>query len=91
MTYDFHGDWEDYLGYNAPLYSSKPSDEATVSHAVEYWLNEGAKAEKINLGLAAYGRSFLFDTKPVVNEKSVETGEAGRVRNLLKKNKLKTF
>ena len=79
MTYDFHGPWDDFIGHNTPLKSSNSSDKATVSYAVEYWLNKGAQSNKINLGIATYGRSFLYDTKPSINEISKSSGKAGRV------------
>lgn len=55
MTYDYHGAWESRTGYNAPLYAS---DGLSVSDTVDAYLNAGAAPEKLNLGLAFYGRGW---------------------------------
>lgn len=55
-------------GHNAPLLS-RPEDygpftnySASVYDTVEHYLSEGAPAEKVVLGMPAYGRGFhLFD------------------------------
>ncbi|XP_061191471.1 chitinase-3-like protein 1 [Saccostrea echinata] len=62
MTYDLRGGWEKFTGFNAPLYKSSAdtSNEFNVDFAVDYWLNKGAPAEKLVLGLATYGRSFTL-------------------------------
>lgn len=55
MTYDYHGSWESSTGHNAPLYAA---DGLSVSDTVEAYLNAGAVPEKLNLGLAFYGRGW---------------------------------
>jgi len=79
MSYDFHGSWDNFLGFNAPLYGN--DHEQTVDSAVKYWISNGASADKINLGMGTYGRSFtLADpsaTKP--NSGASGAGQAGRV------------
>lgn len=65
MTYDLHGPWESKTGHNAPLYVG-PHDltptqkQLNVNSSVSYWLQRGAPAAKINLGVAFYGRSFTL-------------------------------
>ncbi|GAB6027330.1 Chitinase 2 [Chamberlinius hualienensis] len=64
MAYDFHGTWESFTGHNAPL---RPRPEETsyqqmmnVEFAANYWLQLGAPAEKINLGMPTYGHNFAL-------------------------------
>ncbi|XP_076166262.1 chitotriosidase-1-like [Ptiloglossa arizonensis] len=64
MTYDFNGSWNNYVGFNAPLYASSrdigAAAKLNVDAAVRYWLSLGAPADKINLGIPSYGRSFTL-------------------------------
>ncbi|XP_076164931.1 chitinase-3-like protein 1 [Ptiloglossa arizonensis] len=70
MTYDYNGSWDNFVGINAPLYASSKdtgnSAELNVNASVRYWLSQGASAEKIVLGVPAYGRSFTL-VNPVNN------------------------
>ncbi|XP_055531988.1 acidic mammalian chitinase-like [Wyeomyia smithii] len=69
MEYDFHGSYDGVTGFNAPLYAGSNDITATqkelnVESSVKYWLAQGAPANKLNLGMALYGRTFtLKDTK----------------------------
>lgn len=63
MTYDFHGPWgggEDAVtNHLAPLYAPKQGNPLFCgSAAVQYYLEQGVRAEKIILGLPFYGRSY---------------------------------
>ncbi len=80
MAYDFHGSWEKFLGFNAPLYAN---DQFNVDFSVNYWLSKGAPGDKINLGLGTYGRSFTLANQEATspNSGSSGAGEAGRVIN----------
>ncbi|XP_076235084.1 chitinase-3-like protein 1 [Calliopsis andreniformis] len=64
MAYDFNGSWNNFVGLNAPLYSSsrESGDQAKLNanSAVRYWLSQGAAANKIILGVPSYGRSFTL-------------------------------
>ncbi|XP_015914102.1 chitinase-3-like protein 1 [Parasteatoda tepidariorum] len=64
MAYDFHGGWDKLTGHNAPLYllpnDSEDNKKLNVDFAVKYWLEKGAPAEKLILGLPFYGRSFTL-------------------------------
>lgn len=58
MAYDFHGPWDAYADFNAPLYA--PSDgppryRASVDDGVSAWLARGVPAEKLVLGMPLYG------------------------------------
>jgi chitinase len=75
-----HGSWESFLGFNAPLYAN---DQLNVDFAVKYWLAKGASADKINLGLGTYGRSYTV-ANPAANTPNSGAsgpGQAGRVTN----------
>lgn len=62
-TYDYHGHLDDKTGHNAPMFA-RPDETSideiglNVNFSINYWIENGAPPEKINLGLAAFGRSF---------------------------------
>ncbi len=69
MSYDFHGPWQGdadvVTNFNAPLYavSNDPTGEPyhakyNVSWAIDTYLEKGVPPEKLNMGLAFYGRGF---------------------------------
>lgn len=65
MTYDFHGAFETFVGHHAPLYASHldQTDEQkslNVHAGIQHWLDGGADASKINLGIGMYGRGFTL-------------------------------
>ncbi|KAK2497789.1 hypothetical protein MC885_017827, partial [Smutsia gigantea] len=64
MAYDFHGSWEKTTGHNSPLYrrqgESGAAAESNVDFAVQQWLQKGAPASKLILGMPTYGRSFTL-------------------------------
>lgn len=65
MAYDLHGPWESVTGHNAPLFagpndSTELKQQLNVLASVSFWLSQGAPAEKLNLGVAFYGRSFTL-------------------------------
>ncbi|MBW7572017.1 glycoside hydrolase family 18 protein [Caproiciproducens faecalis] len=58
MTYDFHGSWEAYTDFNAPLYpcaGQSPLEKSSVDAAVQSWLNHGFPAGKLIMGVPFYG------------------------------------
>ena len=64
MTYDFHGQWENEVGHNSPLY---PLDSATgfqkrltVDYSANEWVRQGAPKEKLIIGMPVYGRTFTL-------------------------------
>ncbi|XP_043855907.1 chitotriosidase-1 isoform X2 [Dromiciops gliroides] len=66
LTYDFHGTWERTTGHNSPLYRRQAEKggaaEANIDFAVNYWLEKGAPASKVILGMPTYGRSFTLSS-----------------------------
>lgn len=63
MTYDFHGSYDGKTGQNSPLYASSKDSEwerqnSNCDASISNWLNSGAEAGKVNIGLGFYGHSF---------------------------------
>ncbi|XP_020909717.1 chitotriosidase-1 [Exaiptasia diaphana] len=57
MAYDLRGKWESNTGHHTALVGP-PGEILTVNFAVQYWIDKGAPASKIALGLGTYGRAF---------------------------------
>ncbi len=58
MTYDFHGSWDTYTDFNAPLYNNSdpsPQYKESVDQAVNAYLKAGFPANKIIMGVPFYG------------------------------------
>ena len=70
MTYDFHGGWENVIGHHSPFTSdgnhpNDPTNTWNVKTSVDYWIEKGCPANKLTLGLGAYGRVFKATTSEV--------------------------
>jgi chitinase len=57
MTYDLHGSWDSTTGPHTALQSS---DNLTMEHAIQLYMDAGVPAAKIVVGLAAYGRTWTL-------------------------------
>ncbi len=58
MTYDFHGSWDGYTDFNAPLYTNSDTSQQykdSVDQSVKAWLGAGFPAKKIIMGVPFYG------------------------------------
>ncbi|TMW44839.1 hypothetical protein DOY81_010073 [Sarcophaga bullata] len=71
MTYDFATSWDGKLGFNAPLMGQ---GENNVKSAINYWLQQGAPAKKLILGLAFYGRTFALSNLQQITVGAPSTG-----------------
>lgn len=65
MTYDMHGSWDPYTGFNSPLYSGAKDvtdlqQQLNVNASIHYWIELGAPKEKIVMGIPSYGRTFTL-------------------------------
>nr|QDA39873.1 chitinase 5 [Phenacoccus solenopsis] len=64
ITYDIHGYWEERTGLVAPFTSQPGDDEndetSNVQAAMETWMNHGAPANKLVLGIPSFGRTFVL-------------------------------
>ncbi len=58
MTYDYHGEWTDHAGHNAPLFSCEGDACGSVDATFQYALMRKVPREKLVLGIPFYGRSF---------------------------------
>ncbi|KAG5306552.1 CHIT2 chitinase, partial [Acromyrmex insinuator] len=80
MAYDYHGAWNKQVLPNSPLRSK---DRLDVEHTITYLLQQGAPPEKLVLGLAMYGRTFVLTTVPETSKinpiglPSLDTGFKG--------------
>lgn len=81
MTYDFHGHWDKQTGHVAPLYyyPGDTYDYFNANFSLHYWMEKGAPASKLIMGMPLYGQSFsLADaSNRGLNSKSYGPGEAG--------------
>ena len=63
MTYDFYGAWDPITGHNAPVYAQEKGDPSfSVTAAFKLYRGFGIPANKINVGIAFYGRSYAGAT-----------------------------
>ncbi|XP_043572169.1 acidic mammalian chitinase-like [Chiloscyllium plagiosum] len=84
MTYDFFGPWSHFTGENSPLYPLPNSQSAlnlelNVNYAMNYWKDNGAPAEKLNVGFPTYGHTFrLTSSDTGVGAPASGAGPAGQ-------------
>lgn len=68
MCYDFSGPWVKNAGHQSqlrdPAYANNPSAGLSCQSAVAYYRSRNVPAQKIVIGIPAYGRSFLGASKP---------------------------
>lgn len=65
MGYDLHGPWDKYADFNAPLYNtqeSSPQYSISVNDSVRNYLNAGAPASKLVMGMPFYGYKYTLIT-----------------------------
>ncbi|XP_078034878.1 endochitinase-like [Augochlora pura] len=66
MTYDFNGYWNGYTGMNSPIYASERDAhdsydwQLNINASIHYWLDQGAPAHKLILGVPFYGITFTL-------------------------------
>ncbi|XP_076042458.1 putative chitinase 10 isoform X2 [Oratosquilla oratoria] len=82
MTYDYHGHWDKKTGHVAPMYEH-PNDtvpEFNTNYTIHYWLQKGADAKKLVMGMPLYGQAFQLGWKSEskgLNEHAPMKGVAG--------------
>lgn len=62
MTYDYHGSWESVTGHVSPLYgdSKDKYPQYNVDFAMQALVKNGAKKEKLIVGVPFYGQTFTL-------------------------------
>ncbi|KAI3396840.1 hypothetical protein diail_11611 [Diaporthe ilicicola] len=72
MNYDIYGGWSTTAGPNAPLDSAcdARNNQGSGKLGVQAWIDAGVPADKIVLGLAAYGHGFRVDEMSAMNGSS---------------------
>ena len=84
MTYDFHGQWEDAVGHNSPLFplnsATGVQKKLTVDFAAKEWARQGAPLEKLIIGMPVYGRTFKLADKQKfdIGAETLGGGKAGK-------------
>ncbi|RYP23097.1 hypothetical protein DL765_001352 [Monosporascus sp. GIB2] len=61
MSYDYAGSWSDVSGHTANLFDNSENPKSTpfsTDSAVQYYLEQGIRPDKVLLGLPLYGRAF---------------------------------
>lgn len=61
MNYDVYGTWSSVVGPNAPIKDCAADPQGSAITAVKAWMDIGFPADKLVLGVAAYGHSFDVD------------------------------
>jgi chitinase len=76
MTYDFHGIWEQYTNFNAPLYHSNlvPTDES-VDSGINAWITAGFPKNKMVMGVPFYG--YIYKAVADANDGLYQTYSGG--------------
>ncbi|XP_069489158.1 chitinase-3-like protein 1 isoform X2 [Ambystoma mexicanum] len=64
LAYDLHGFWQDRTGHGSPLYGDRAETESmpynSVDATMRYWRDSGAPADKLIMGIAAFGQTFTL-------------------------------
>lgn len=58
MTYDYHGEWSDHSGHNAPLYEPSWDSCGSLDETFAYARSRQVPLEKLLVGVPFFGRSF---------------------------------
>ncbi|KAF4126228.1 chitinase [Geosmithia morbida] len=61
MAYDFAGSWDQVSAHQANLYPNQKQPAATpfsITGAVDYYLGQGIRPDKMVIGMPLYGRAF---------------------------------
>ncbi|XP_033734771.1 chitotriosidase-1-like [Pecten maximus] len=68
MTFDMHGYWDEFTGHHSQLkplsWESGPDGNLNLDWVGRYWHMRGVDKEKINIGVATYGRGFELSYAP---------------------------
>lgn len=74
MTYDFHGSWDSYTDFNAPLYDNgdiSPQYKGSTDSGITAWIKAGLPAKQIVMGVPFYG--YIYKAAADVNHGLYQT------------------
>ncbi|NMM48129.1 glycosyl hydrolase family 18 protein [Marinigracilibium pacificum] len=74
MTYDFNGGWSNIAGHNAPLYDYSGAEYAnfSIDAAAQAMKATNIPLNKINIGMAFYGRGVVTNGPAALNAPTVK-------------------
>ncbi|CAL8109498.1 unnamed protein product [Orchesella dallaii] len=75
-AFDFAGAWNELANHHAPLKDKE--GHRSVQEAIQFYLDGGAKPEKIVLGIPFYGRTFLLKEDPPLQGDVMNTSGLGK-------------
>jgi len=82
MTYDYHGHWDKKTGHVAPMYAHPEDDYDyfNTDFTMKYWMENGAPANKLVMGMPLYGQAFTLNdqSKAGLNAQANQKGQAGQ-------------
>lgn len=94
MTYDFHGDWEQVVGHNSPLYplnsATAYQKKLTLDFSAAEWVKQGASKENLVIGLPTYGRTFTL-ANPNLTDIDAPAAHGGRPGQFTKESGFLSF
>ncbi|BFZ03001.1 hypothetical protein BsWGS_06040 [Bradybaena similaris] len=78
MTYDYHGLWENTTNAASPT-NAPDGDPLCLTATLNYYLENGASREKINVGLSLFGRSWTLSRSgdTAIGSPAIAGGAAG--------------
>lgn len=82
MNYDVYGTWSTMVGANSPIDDCSPAPQGSARAAVKAWMDAGFPAQKLVLGVAAYGHSFSVDADAAFANTSASTSQPEGTRLL---------
>ncbi|WP_109438556.1 glycosyl hydrolase family 18 protein [Aquimarina sp. AU119] len=90
MGYDYYGSFSDQAGPISPLNSSKQWGENSVSHSIDYYLNEGVDPNNLIVGLPYYGGEWQTKTVsiPSKTDHFIKHYSYTRIKEILESNRL---
>jgi len=81
MTYDYHGHWDKKTGHVSPMYAHPEDDYDyfNTDFTMKYWMENGAPANKLVMGMPLYGQAFTLDksSENGLNAPAKAKGKAG--------------
>lgn len=74
MCYDYFGAWDKKIGLNAPIENDLGLN---VKFSIDYFLQLGAPAHKLIMGLPFYGRTFITNKDGNIGDEADDKGFPG--------------